>query len=375
MRLLHCADLHIGRRLFGFSLLEDQRHALFSIAALAKDHKADAVLIAGDVFDKPVPSEAAVAVLDDFLTALQQQGTAVFLIAGNHDSADRLQFMSRILHKTGVYIAGTFTGSVPCVRLHDTYGPVDVYLLPYLRPQEVKPYFPDLELNTHEDAVRAALSAVAREENVRAVLVAHQFVSAAGEVLLRSESETVSVGGLDCVDASVFKGFSYVALGHLHGAQRVGSEAIRYAGSPLKYSFSELDQKKSVALVELDAHDARITLLPVPPLHPMREVTASMAELMEGEGSEDYLHVLLTDEEEVNNAMQRLRELYPNLMQISYANRPEYAASGVLPLPIAAKDPIEQFMEFYLLQNGEEMALDELNLLRQLFMEAEGGTA
>ncbi len=373
MRLLHCADLHIGRRLFGFSLLEDQRYALSAIAALAKERGVDAVLIAGDVFDKPIPSEAAVAVLDDFLTALQQQGTAVFLIAGNHDSADRLQFMSRILHKTGVYIAGTFTGMVPCVRMQDRHGPVDVYLLPYLRPLEVRPFFPDMELNTHEDAARAALSAVAREENVRSVLVAHQFVSANGEALLRSDSETASIGGLDCVDASVFSGFSYVALGHLHGAQRVGSGTVRYAGSPLKYSFSELTQQKSVTLIELGTNDVTTELLPVPPLHPLREVAASMAELMQADGSEDYLHVLLTEEEEVPNAMQRLRERYPNLMHLSYANRQEYMAPDWSPQLIAAKDPVEQFMEFYLLQNGQEIALDELTLFRTLLEETEGG--
>ncbi len=375
MRLLHCADLHIGRRLFGFSLLEDQRHALSSIAALTKEHGVDALLIAGDVFDKPVPSEAAVAVLDDFLTALQQQGTAVFLIAGNHDSADRLQFMSRILHKTGIYIAGTFSGTVSCIRLQDEYGPVNVHLLPYLRPMEVRPFFPALEINTHEDAVRAALSTVVRSQTERSVLLAHQFVSAAGEALLRSDSETVSVGGLDCVDASVFSEFTYVALGHLHGAQRVGSDCVRYAGSPLKYSFSELSQQKSVVLIELDANAAKTTLLPVPPLHPLREITASMAELMGATGSEDYLHVLLADEEEVPNAMQRLRELYPNLMHVSYANRQDAAFPDLLPQAIAAKDPIEQFMEFYSLQNGEEMAMDDLALFRSLFHEneAEGG--
>ncbi len=373
MRLLHCADLHIGRRLFGFSLLEDQRHALSIIAGLATEQKVDAVLIAGDVFDKPVPSEAAVAVLDDFLTALQQQGTAVFLIAGNHDSADRLQFMRRILEKTGVYIAGVFAGEVPRVRLNDAYGPVDVYLLPYLRPLEVRPYFPEAELSTHEDAVRAALSAITPEEGVRRVLVAHQFVSAAGEALLRSDSETVSVGGLDCVDASVFSGFSYVALGHLHGAQRVGSDSIRYAGSPLKYSFSELTQHKSVTLIELTAKEAEITLLPIAPLHPLREITSSMAELMAGTASEDYLQIVLTDAEEVPNAMQRLRELYPNLMHLGYRNRMGDGLPDLLPQPLAAKDPIEQFMEFYLQQNGQELPSDELALFRTLLKEAEGG--
>ena len=373
MRLLHCADLHIGRRLFGFSLLEDQRHALSIIAGLASEHKVDAVLIAGDVFDKPVPSEAAVAVLDDFLTALQQQGTAVFLIAGNHDSADRLQFMRRILEKAGVYIAGAFTGEVPCVRLHDAYGPVDVYLLPYLRPLEVRPYFPEADISTHEDAVRAALSSITPEEGVRRVLVAHQFVSAAGEALLRSDSETVSVGGLDCVDASVFSGFSYIALGHLHGAQRVGSDAIRYAGSPLKYSFSELTHQKSAALIDLTALEATITLLPISPLHPLREVTAAMAELMAGAGSEDYLQLFLTDAEEVPNAMQRLRELYPNLMHLGYQNRMSDGLPELLPQPLAAKDPIEQFMEFYLQQNGQGLPTDELALFRTLLEDTEGG--
>lgn len=373
MRLLHCADLHIGRRLFGFSLLEDQRHALCAIATLAREREVDAVLVAGDVFDKPVPSESAVAVLDDFLTALQQQGTAVFLIAGNHDSADRLQFMSRVLHKAGVYIAGTFTGTVPCVRMQDGYGPVDVYLLPYLRPLEVRPIFPNRELNTHEDAVRAALSTVSHEEDVRRVLVAHQFVSANGEALLRSDSEAASVGGLDCVDASVFSGFSYVALGHLHGAQRVGSETVRYAGSPLQYSFSELTQQKSVTLIELGANDVTTELLPVPALHPLREATASMEELMQADGSEDYLHVMLTDQEEVPNAMQRLRERYPNLMHLSYFNRQEHMAPDWSPQPIAAKDPVEQFMEFYLLQNGQEITLDELTLFCALLEKTEGG--
>lgn len=373
MRLLHCADLHIGRRLFGFSLLEDQRHALSIIAGLATDHKVDAVLIAGDVFDKPVPSEAAVAVLDDFLTALQQQGTAVFLIAGNHDSADRLQFMRRILEKTGVYIAGVFTGEVPRVRLNDAYGPVDIYLLPYLRPLEVRPYFPEADIMTHEDAVRAALSAITPEKDARRVLIAHQFVSAAGEALLRSDSETVSVGGLDCVDASVFSGFSYVALGHLHGAQRVGSDTVRYAGSPLKYSFSELTQQKSVTLVDLSGQEAMVSLLPIAPLHPLREISSSMAELMSGTASEDYLQIVLTDGEEVPNAMQRLRELYPNLMHLSYQSRMGDGLPDPLPQPLAAKDPIEQFMEFYLQQNGQELSLDELALFRALLEETEGG--
>jgi exonuclease SbcD len=212
MKFLHTADLHIGKRVFGFSLLEDQRHALNEIVRIASDQRPQAILIAGDVYDKSVPAETAVTLLDDFLTALLDTGAAVFLIAGNHDSPERLQFGSRILQKRGLYIAGTYAGETVRVRLTDELGPVDVYLLPYIRPADARAYCKG-EIRTHDDAVRAVLKQTEREAGVRSVLLAHQFVTAAGQSPLTSDSETPSVGGLDNVDVSAFDGFAYVALG------------------------------------------------------------------------------------------------------------------------------------------------------------------
>lgn len=359
MKLLHTADLHIGKRVFGFSLLEDQRHALHEIVRIASDQRADAVLIAGDVYDKSVPAETAVSLLDDFLTALLDTGAAVFLIAGNHDSPERLQFGSRILQKRGLYIAGTYAGETPRVRLADEFGPVDVYLLPYLRPADARAYCAE-EIRTHDDAVRAVLKQAEREPGVRSVLLAHQFVTAAGQSPVLSESETPCVGGLDNVDISAFDGFDYVALGHLHGPQSMGRNTIRYAGSPLKYSFSETGHTKGVVLIELDAGSVKeIAFAPIPALRDMRELRGPMEELLKNaQPSEDYLHICLTDEDDVPDAMQRIRAVSPNAMHISYDNSRSRAAEQPLSaLPLEGMNPYEQFAAFFELQNGR--ALDE----------------
>lgn len=368
MKLLHTADLHIGKRVFGFSLLEDQRHALFEIVRIAREQRADAVLIAGDVYDKSVPAETAVSLLDDFLTALLDTGAAVFLIAGNHDSPERLQFGSRILQKRGLYIAGTYAGETPRARLTDKSGPVDVYLLPYLRPAEARAYCAG-EIRTHDDAVRAVLAETEREPGARSVLLAHQFVTAAGQSLVMSDSETPCVGGLDNVDVSAFDGFDYVALGHLHGPQSMGRKTARYAGSPLKYSFSEAGHTKGVVLIELDADGvADIAFAPIPALHDMRELRGPMEELINNaEPSEDYLHIRLTDEDDVPDAMQRIRTVYPNAMHVSYDNSRSRAAELPLDsLPLEGMNPQEQFSAFFELQNGRELDEAGAELIREL---------
>jgi exonuclease SbcD len=359
MKLLHTADLHIGKRVFGFSLLEDQRHALFEIVRIAREQRADAVLIAGDVYDKSVPAETAVSLLDDFLTALLDTGAAVFLIAGNHDSPERLQFGSRILQKRGLYIAGTYAGETPRVRLTDEFGPVDVYLLPYLRPADARAYC-EGEIRTHDDAVRAVLKQAEREPGARSVLLAHQFVTAAGQSPVMSDSETPSVGGLDNVDVSAFDGFDYVALGHLHGPQSMGRSSVRYAGSPLKYSFSEAGHTKGVVLIDLGAGGVKeIAFAPIPALRDMRELRGPMEELLKNaQPSEDYLHIRLTDEDDVPDAMQRIRTICPNAMHISYDNSRSRAAELPLDaLPLEGMNPQEQFAAFFEMQNGR--ALDD----------------
>jgi exonuclease SbcD len=369
MKLLHTADLHIGKRVFGFSLLEDQRHALNELVRIAREQDVSAVLIAGDVYDKSVPAETAVSLLDDFLTALLDTGAAVFLIAGNHDSPERLQFGSRILRERGLYIAGAYTGETTRIRLTDEHGPVDIVLLPYLRPAQARPYFEGQEIQTHEDAVRAALSEMPREIGVRRVLLAHQFVTAAGEKPVLSESETPSVGGLDNVDVSAFDGFDYVALGHLHGPQSMGRSTVRYAGSPLKYSFSESGHTKGAVLIDLEKDGVKdISFAPIQALRDMRSLRGPMEELIKNAlRSDDYLHVQLTDEDDIPDAMQRIRTVYPNTMHLSYDNSRARAADLPLDtLPLEDMNPYEQFAAFFELQNGR--CLDEAgqSLLRSL---------
>ena len=246
MRLFHTGDLHIGKRLFEYALLEDQAAALDQMVRLVQEYRPDAFLLAGDVYDKSIPSAEAVTLLDDFLTRLSETGTRIFMVSGNHDSPERLAFGSRLMAQTAVHVAGSYQGTVSQVTLHDHLGPVHIHLLPFLKPTTAMPWFSEQAIETTQDAVRTALEAAPLDISARNVLVAHQFVISGLQQPERSDSETVFVGGLDQVDASIFDGFDYVALGHLHGPQPIGRETVRYAGSPLKYSFSEVRHRKSL---------------------------------------------------------------------------------------------------------------------------------
>lgn len=372
MNLLHIADLHLGKRLHGFSLLEDQKHALNQIISLAQANKADAVLISGDVFDKAIPSETAIALLDEFLTELIKTSTSVFLIAGNHDSAMRLEFANKLLVKSGLHISGIFNGSINKVRLHDEHGPVDIYLLPYVRPAQLQPYFLELEIETHEDAVKAALSTISLDPSCRNVLLAHQYVTAQGSFGLRSASESTLVGGLDRIDASIFPEFDYIALGHLHKAQPA-SGSIYYSGTPLKYDFSEALDKKGALFVELLAKgNVKVQLLEITPLRDMINLKGKFSELVKSAplGCEDYVKIDLEDEFDVLDAMNRIREFYPNTMQLSY-ERDFNSEQVAVELNFNAKAPLELFEEFYMLQNGAPLDEKSRHLLKTLLLELE----
>ena len=250
VRFLHLADLHIGKRLNEFNLIEDQTYILDQIVEIAQAEQVGGVLIAGDVYDKSQPSIEAVELLDDFLTRLTSLGLSVCMISGNHDSPERLSFGSRMLEKTNLYVAGGFDGQLKKIRLADTHGPLNVYLLPFLKPPQIRPFFQG-KIETYDQAIQAVLRTGALDKNERNILIAHQFVVSGDILPERSDSETMIVGGLDAVDASLFTDFDYVALGHLHRPQRIGLETIRYGGSPLKYSFSEARQDKQVTLIDL----------------------------------------------------------------------------------------------------------------------------
>ena len=379
MKFLHLADLHLGKRVNGFSMLEDQAHILRQILAILDDERLDGVLIAGDVYDKSVPSVEAVELLDGFLTELRARGVPVLLISGNHDSPERLAFGGRVMDSCGIHISPVYDGALAPVTLHDEFGPVHVWLLPFVKPAHVRRWFPDADIESYTDAVAEAVAHMDIDTAARNVLVTHQFVTGGA----RSGSEELSVGGTDNVDSGVFAPFDYVALGHLHGAQHIGRETIRYAGSPLKYSFSEARQHKSVTVVTLgEKGDVQVRTAALTPLRELREIRGSYDELTARSFYEhttyrsDYLHLILTDEQDVFDAMSRLRTIYPYLMTLDYDNARTRAAGGMsVPAETERRTPLELFEALYTRQNHQPMSEVQRAYIAQLMeqiMEVQG---
>lgn len=379
MKFLHLADLHLGKRVNGFSMLEDQAHILRQILAILDDEQPDGVLIAGDVYDKSVPSVEAVGLLDGFLTELRARGVPVLLISGNHDSPERLAFGGRVMDSCGIHISPVYDGALAPVTLHDAFGPVHVWLLPFVKPAHVRRWFPDADIESYTDAVAEAVAHMDIDTAARNVLVTHQFVTGG----TRSGSEELSVGGTDNVDSGVFAPFDYVALGHLHGAQHIGRETIRYAGSPLKYSFSEARQHKSVTVVTLgEKGDVQVRTVALTPLRELREIRGSYDELTARSFYEhttyrsDYLHLILTDEQDVFDAMSRLRTIYPYLMTLDYDNARTRAAGGMsVPAETEQRTPLELFEALYTRQNHQPMSEVQRAYIAQLMeqiMEVQG---
>ena len=372
MKLLHLSDLHLGKRVGEVSLLEDQRDILQKLLVLAQNCRADALLLAGDLYDKPVPPAQAVHLLDEFLTALSRLGIPVLAISGNHDSPERLNFATRLLDREGIHLAARYQGPQAPVRLEDEYGPVDLYLLPYLKPALVRHFYPEEEFLTYTQAVAWAVGQWQVDPAQRNVLVAHQFVTGG----IACESEELSVGGLDQIPGELFAPFDYVALGHLHGPQWVGRETVRYCGSPLKYSFSESKQEKSATLVTLGRKgEVTIETIPLTPLREMREIRGSYEEVTartfyQGDGQEDYLHVILTDQEEIPGAAGKLRVIYPNLLKLSYDNlRTQTTEEVIGALRPEERSPMDLFQEFYQVQNNQPMSRTQEAFLKDLMEE------
>ena len=359
MKILHLSDLHIGKRVHEVSMTEDQEYILTKILRICDDEKPDAVLIAGDVYDKSVPSAEAVTLFDDFLCRLAKRQVPVMIISGNHDSPERLAFGGRLLEGSGIHISPVYDGKLAPITVEDGYGPVDFWLLPFIKPIHVKRSFPDEEILTYTDAVRAALKALPLDRARRNVLVTHQFVTGADTC----ESEELSVGGSDNVDASVFDDFDYVALGHIHGPQNIGTNRIRYCGTPLKYSFSEASHYKSVTLAELgEKGSLRLRTLPLIPKRDLRQLRGTFEALTDPEqyrhgANDDYLHIVLTDEEDVPEAIGKLRLIYPNILKLSYDNtrtREDQVIGGAG--DVKTRSPLELFGELYEIQNNQPMS-------------------
>ena len=369
LRLIHLSDLHLGKRVNEVSMIDDQSFILEQILQIVQEEAPDGVLIAGDVYDKSVPPGEAVTLLDGFLYRLSRMGVPTMIISGNHDSPERLALGGRLMSGAGIHVAPVYQGQVAPVTLEDEHGPVDICLLPFLKPVHVKRAFPDKEIGSYTEAVETAIGAMELDPERRNVLVTHQFVLGSA----RCESEEVSVGGTDGVDAAVFAPFDYVALGHLHGPQNVGSNKIRYCGTPLKYSFSEADHYKSVTVVELGSKgELTIRLRPLTPRHDLRQIRGTFRELTdkayyEGTETRDYVHVILTDEEDVMEAMGRLRQIYINIMKLSYDNtrtRTESLVDGAR--EVQRKSQLTLFGELYEEQNGQPMSEEQAAFVKAL---------
>ena len=369
MKLMHLSDLHLGKRVYEFSMYEDQKYILSQILDIADKEQVQAVMICGDIYDKQIPPAELVQLFDDFLTKLSVRKLPVFIISGNHDSAERLSFGARLMEQSGVCFSETFSGKIQTYQLQDENGSLNLYLLPFLKPTIVRQAFPEAEIGSYQDAVAYALQQVKPDESQRNILMAHQFVTGAH----RSESEEILVGGLDNIDASVFSAYDYVALGHIHTPQKVGRETIRYCGTPIKYSFSEAAKDKSVTIVEL-AEKGKVQIQEhiLKPLHDLREIRGTYEELTARKNYadtdvEDYLHITLTDEEDIMDVMDKLHTIYPNIMKLDYDNlrtRNSNHISGVDPLQ--EKSPAELFEAFYQLQNNQNMTVQQKEYIAQM---------
>ncbi|RKJ22245.1 exonuclease SbcCD subunit D [bacterium D16-50] len=416
MKFLHISDLHIGKRINEFSMLEDQKYILDKIVTIAEREQAEGVLLAGDIYDKTVPSAEAVQVFDRFLTGLAKRKIKVFAVSGNHDSPERIAFGAELMKGKGVYLSPVYDGRVAKVALEDTYGKLYVHLLPFVKPATVRHGLevqqtlqqersngaepsiqrersngtepsvppeggsaaePSKLPESYNEAVRAVVERMEVDADQRNILVAHQFVTGAS----RCESEETAVGGLDNVDADLFDAFDYVALGHIHSPQHVGRDTLRYCGTPLKYSFSEAEQEKSVTVVELrEKGEVELRQIPLTPLRDMRRIRGTYMEVMDrnfyqGTNREDYVQITLTDEEDVPDGLQRLRKVYPNLMRLVYDNaRTRQSREVGAAEELERKSELELFSDFYVLQNNQTMSAKQTELVRQLIQESMGCT-
>lgn len=360
MKLFHLSDLHIGKRVNEFSMIEDQKYILTQILYAADQEKPDGILISGDVYDRTIPTAEAVQVFDAFLTRLSEQKIPAFIISGNHDSAERLAFGSSLMGKSGIYFSKVYDGTVEKIPMQDAYGTVWIYLLPFLRPSTIRHALPERaeEVQSAADAVRIALEQTKIDEKERNVLLAHQFVTGAK----RCDAEELQVGDVDQIPAELFASFEYVALGHIHSPQKVGRETVRYCGAPLKYAFSEAGQEKSITVVELkEKGSVDLRTIPLKPLHDLRKIRGMYLEVTaksfyENRDCEDYLQVTLTDEEDVPDGMAKLRTIYPNLMRLEYDNKRTRSNAEVRAAErVEEKSELELFQEFYELQNNQLM--------------------
>jgi len=373
MKFFHLSDLHIGKTVNGFSMIEEQKNVFAQIISHIKSIKPSAIIFAGDIYDRAVPSVEAVQVFDNFLTELCENNIAIMLISGNHDSPERINYASRLLSDRNIFFYGIFDGSLKKIVLNDEYGEINFYLMPFIKPLSAVGLFGEREMESYDELISYVIKKADIDFSCRNVLVSHQFYSKAGLIAIRSDSEQNPVGSLDAVDADIIKNFDYAALGHLHGRQEAGSPHICYSGSPLKYSFSEWRHEKSISLIEIkEKGNLKIEFLPLNPIHQMREIRGKIDDLIskkvsEAEGKNDYLRAILIDEEEIIDPMGKLRSVYPNIMSLDFEN------SRITPDQFTEEKysgesltPYQMFEEFFLDTMGSTMSSGQKKIVQDL---------
>lgn len=376
MKLMHLSDLHLGKLVLEQSMIDDQKYILNQIIDIVKKEQVDIVLIAGDVYDKSIPTIEAVNLFSDFLTRLYKLKVLVFVISGNHDSKDRLSFGNELFVDNGIYIEGIFNGNLRCETISDKDGKLNIYMLPFIKPVEVKRFYSDEIIDTYEDAIKCILKHSSINKSERNIIMVHQFVTSLGEDVIRSDSESISLGGIDNIDVTLFKDFDYVAMGHIHGPQKVRRETARYSGSPLKYSFSEVNQKKSVCIIEFNSkEDINISKIPLIPIRDMRVIKGPFdklisKEIVNLENKNDYLDVVLTDDDYIINAIGKLRKFYPNILKLEYENKiSSNEVSDNIDIDKSNMSPIDLFSEFYKMQNGIELPEKKRKIIEEVIKE------
>lgn len=373
MKFIHLSDLHIGKRVNEYSMLEDQEYILNQIINIIDEQKPDGVIIAGDVYDKSVPSAEAVALFDNFLVKLSKRNLYVFVISGNHDSPERIAFGGRLMEASKIYMSPVYDGGLTPVTLEDDYGKINIWMLPFVKSVHVRKFNEDAEISSYTDAMRVAIDNMNVDTNERNLMITHQFVTGAD----RTESEEISVGGTDNVDVSVFEVFDYTALGHIHRPQNCKSKKVRYSGTPLKYSFSESKDNKSVTVVELKEKGVlAVDTIPLKPMRDMVEIKGKYDEIMlrdfykDTSYQEDYVHITLTDEDDIPDAIGKLRTVYHNLMKLDYDNLRTRNMNSIDGAEnVEKKSPYEHFSEFYEKQNNQPMNDNQCQFMKKLIEE------
>ena len=372
MKFIHISDLHLGKRVYEYSMIEEQRNALSQVIEAVDGVEPDGVIIAGDIYDKPVPTVEAMELFDSFIGQLAQRQVKVFIISGNHDSAERVAFGAGLFAAENIYIAKPYAGQTEYIEMEDDYGKVRVYLIPFLKPAHVRRYFPDSDINDYNAAMSKVIESTDIHKEYRNIAVVHQFITGAE----RSQSEESSLGGLDNIEYDMFDEFDYVALGHIHKPQPMGRQTVRYSGAIVKYAVDEINQTKSMTVVELkEKGDIEIDTIPYVPVHDMRRIEGTYMELTDrnnyaGTKVDDYIHVVLKDEEDVPDALRKLRVIYPNILKLEYDNKRTREKKSVVSVEsVKRKNPMEYIMELYRLQNNDDMTEEQSKIIEDLLEE------